>query len=333
MRESILYNRTLRSCNALFSFGRMINGAPAWRLFVFLVLPFFLLGCSQFHRGSIDEEKDPHFLEGKNRVKAMDWDGAIQSFERALQSNPQNASAHLELGILYDVKKNDFIDAMYHYQRHLTLRTNSPMADVVRQSITACTRELAKTVSYAVVTREVQRDLERLVQTNSLLKERVEFLQAELGRRPQYVTNYITNFVGVPQFDHKSSSRLTQPTQPISDMADNEEPAPAPTSDSSKPSASQKNVETPRTTPRLSPRATSQKSPPAAAVRPSRQASPTPSSSTGPAATRSVHTVRPGETLASLASRYGVPLKDLKAANPGAANGVRSGQKINIPAK
>jgi LysM repeat protein len=32
-----------------------------------------------------------------------------------------------------------------------------------------------------------------------------------------------------------------------------------------------------------------------------------------------------------LASRYGVSLQALKAANPEAAGGVRAGQKINIP--
>jgi LysM repeat protein len=52
-----------------------------------------------------------------------------------------------------------------------------------------------------------------------------------------------------------------------------------------------------------------------------------------PPARRAVHTVRPGETMAVLARRYGVSVKDLRAANPGLGSGVRSGQKINIPAK
>src|SRR5207253_9429522 len=78
-----------------------------------------------------------------------------------------------------------------------------------------CTRELSKSVPLAIVTREVQRDLERLAQTNTLLKTRVEFLEAELLRRPQYITNYVTNFVGVP-LEQRGSSRLTQPTQLVS---------------------------------------------------------------------------------------------------------------------
>src|SRR4029079_8377350 len=116
----------------------------------------------QMRRGAVDDEKEPLFLEGQKRAKRMDWDGAIESFERALQANPRNASAHFELGILYDQKKNDYISAIYHYQKHLTLRTNSPMADYARQNITGCTRELAKSVRYAVLGPEVQRELQRL---------------------------------------------------------------------------------------------------------------------------------------------------------------------------
>ena len=69
---------------------------------------------------------------------------------------------------------------------------------MAKQKVLDCTRELAKTSRLEVMPRDVQRDLERLAQTNSLLKARVEFLDAELLRRPQHITNYVTNFVGVP---------------------------------------------------------------------------------------------------------------------------------------
>lgn len=295
----------------------MIDCAPKWRLFLLLLLSFGFAGCGQLRRASMDEEKEPQFLEGKKRVNRLDYDGAIQSFERALQANPNNASAHLELGVLYDTKKSDYAAAIYHYQRHLLLRTNSPMADVLKQNITACTRELAKSVQYAVVTREVQRELERLTQTNSALKGRMEFLEAEIARRPQYITNYITNFVGVPQVDQRlSSSRLTQPAQPIL-MGVRADKAEAPA-----------NVEPPKN---------SRKSLPEKPARLAAHPVPTvtdkhPAEAVAPqTGIRSVHTVRPGETLASLASRYGVSVQALKAANPGAAGGVRSGQKISIP--
>jgi tetratricopeptide (TPR) repeat protein len=287
----------------------MTDWAPNWRLILFLFLSFHLAGCGQLRRSSLDEEKEPHFMEGKKRSLRADWDGAIHSYERALQANPRNASAHFELGVLYDSKKNDYAAAIYHYQRHLALRTNSPMADVVKEYVRACTRELAKTVQYAVVTREVQRDLERFQQTNALYKRQLEELRAELARRPQYITNNVTNFVTV-QMDPRSTSRLTQQTQPVVLPEDEEEPEP--------PAA-----RTPP--PRTQPDRVAQRAPTPS----QRRESPAPSNSS--ARIRATHTVRPGETLAALASRYRVSLAALKAANPSAANGVRAGQKIKIP--
>jgi LysM repeat protein len=252
----------------------------------------------------------------------MDWEGAIESFERALQANPNNASAHLELGVLYDQKNSDFAAAIYHYQRHLTLRTNSPMADVVKQNITACTRELAKTVQYAVVTREVQRDLERYAQTNSLLRKRIEFLEAELSRRPQYITNNVTNFVTLPPADPRGS-RLTQPTQPVA-MVSSLDP---PDSEPPRASRSRENGEenAARTSGPIARQVNAQPSRRESRPAPSREEPRARSQS------RTVHTVRPGQTLASLAAHYGVSLGELKAANPSAARGVRAGQKIVIP--
>jgi LysM repeat protein len=41
--------------------------------------------------------------------------------------------------------------------------------------------------------------------------------------------------------------------------------------------------------------------------------------------------VRPGDTLEVVARRYGVSVSALKAANPGARRGARSGQQLVIP--
>lgn len=304
----------------------MMRCAPAARLFSFVLLlcaAIFLTGCSQFKRGAVSEEKDPHYLQGQNRNKSMDWDGAIESFNRALQSNPTNAAAHFELGVLYDHRKKEPAAAIHHYQEHLKLRTNSPMADVVKQQIIACKRELAKEVLYAVAPRDLQLDLERQIQTNALLEKRIEGLQIELSRRPQYVTNYVTNLVQVqmPTFNPRNSSRLTQPAEimqaPAGDPVLETEPPeavvrPAATLAQERPAAVQSRA--PRSQRQESPRAASSTPPPS-----------------GPRKAQGSHTVRPGDTMEVIARRYGVSVAALKAANPAAKSGARSGQKLVIP--
>ena len=50
------------------------------------------------------------------------------------------------------------------------------------------------------------------------------------------------------------------------------------------------------------------------------------------AAAANVHVVEQGETLYGLAKKYGVTVDALIAANPGSENGIKTGQKLNIPA-
>lgn len=53
------------------------------------------------------------------------------------------------------------------------------------------------------------------------------------------------------------------------------------------------------------------------------------------AVTQSVHTVRPGDTLSAIATRYGVGLATLQAANPGLRNpnALQVGQRLNVPGR
>jgi LysM repeat protein len=51
-----------------------------------------------------------------------------------------------------------------------------------------------------------------------------------------------------------------------------------------------------------------------------------------PSARQSVHIVRSGETLTSLAKRYGVTVQAIKVANSMSSSRLKAGQKIRIPA-
>src|SRR5689334_6685174 len=83
------------------------------------LLALGLSGCFQAGDGQLDEQKEPHFLSGKNRVNGMDYPGAIESFEKALEVNPHSASAHFELAWLCEDKVGDPAAAIYHYERFL----------------------------------------------------------------------------------------------------------------------------------------------------------------------------------------------------------------------
>src|ERR1041385_2486656 len=150
-----------------------------FQLMAWLFLIAGLCGCLPTGHGTLDEEKEPHFLAGKSRVNTLDYQGAIECFEKALETNPRSAMAHFEAGILYEKYKQDHAAAIYHFERFLELRPGSGYAEVVKQHIMACKTELAKSVSLGPVSQSLQREFEQLTQQNKMLQEEVAMWRAK----------------------------------------------------------------------------------------------------------------------------------------------------------
>jgi LysM repeat protein len=303
----------------------MTKCAPLWRLLLSWCLAFSLVGCSQFKRGGVAEDKDPHVLEAQRRAAGYDWSGAVDSYERALQSNPNNSLAHFELALLWDRQLNDPAAAIYHYQKHLTLNTNSSQAGFARGQIDHLKRELARTHSYAVINRDVQQHIERLTSTNKAYEKMIEELEAKLARGPQYITNYVTNFLKFPEFEQgprtltKSTTIVQAPEQPQTRIAEDppviqERPRPDPVrvAANSDENGGREKRDPPR------------QIPPRTKVEPKKPAQ------KQSAKVRS-HKVKPGETMQVVARQYKITVAKLRAANPGMGNGTRAGQVLNIP--
>lgn len=136
-----------------------------------LLAGLLLGGC--LPSGPKDEEKEPYFLVGKSRVNTMDFKGAVESFEKAVEVNPKSAPAHFELGWLYDQKESDPAAAIYHYERFLKLSPNSGKEEMVKTRILACEQQLAQSVSFTPATEKQQRDIEQLMEERSVSRRRL----------------------------------------------------------------------------------------------------------------------------------------------------------------
>jgi len=113
----------------------------------------------------------------------MDYRGAIDAFQKALEVNPRSAAAHLELGILYEDKNPDPAAAIFHYQQYLRLRPDAENAQAIGQRIYRSKQELAKGILPMPTTPGVQRELEQLAEQNRQLREEVEKWRAYYGSR------------------------------------------------------------------------------------------------------------------------------------------------------
>ena len=132
-----------------------------------------LSGCAPSGQSQSDEEKEPHYVLGKSRVNSMDFRGAIEAFEESLEVNPHSASAHFELGWLYDEKEPDPAAAIYHYQRYLKLYPGADNAEVIKQRIYSCKQQLAADVTPLSSAPAAQKQLDQLADQNRQLQDEV----------------------------------------------------------------------------------------------------------------------------------------------------------------
>jgi tetratricopeptide (TPR) repeat protein len=291
-----------------YNLGRMKFLVSLLRCLPLLLLGLFLGGCQPQGQSQIDEEKEPHFLAGKNRLNTMDFPAAVESFERALTFNPKSAAAHFELGWLFDQKVPDPAAAIYHYEHYLRLQPNAERAEWVKQHILACKQELARTVSLGPVTEKQQRDLEKLAEDNKRLTEENRRLNDEVAKWRTYAAT-------LPRPQTNPPARITQPNL-INPQGASLHPAPG---------AAAPRVQT-STLLGQDPRQ------PGGVNRGPAGPGGAPPPKGAPAAPMRTHVIKARETLASVARQYGVKLEALSAANPKATpRHLRPGQTLKVP--
>ncbi len=149
--------------------------------FAFLLLPL-LAGCLP-DAGPVDDEKDPHFQEGRNLVNSQDYKGAMDEFEKALQTNPHSAAAHFELALLCE-RQGDPAAAIYHYERVLALEPNSPHAHTAGDRIRGCKEALATAEFPLPNSQNLQKQVDQLTAENGRLRQQCDELRAQLAARP-----------------------------------------------------------------------------------------------------------------------------------------------------
>lgn len=179
-----------------------------FRALLALICGLAFCGCNPPGQNASDEEKEPQFLIGRSRVNAMNFAGAIEAFEQALEKNPQSGAAHFELGWLYAEKEGDAAAAIYHYQKYLKLRPTANNAETIKEHIFRLKQELAKGVLPVPASNEMQRQLEQVADENRKLNEELVRLKAGLATASSVSSRPVVN----PQPSRTASSAQTAST-------------------------------------------------------------------------------------------------------------------------
>lgn len=264
-------------------------------LFV-LALALWFAGCTPISDTQPDETRDPHYMAGKTRMGSRNFPGAAEAFEKALEANPRNSLAHFHLGLLYEnasllPNQFNYARAIYHYEEHLRLRPDSNLKNTINQKILACKVELAKDVQFQLVPRPLQEELDRLNTTNNVLRLQVEQLKAEVAQLNVFLSNRAN---AAPQLQAQPQPQAQAP-QPVETVR----PQP-------------NNAITPSARPQETARSATRTADPGR-----RPVTPTTTQTRQAARPSRTYTIRSGDTMASIARSYGIPVSRLQAANPG----------------
>jgi len=133
-----------------------------------------LSGCEPSGQSTSDDEKEPHYVLGQNRVNAMDYAGAVEAFEESLEANPHSAPAHYQLAMLYSEQESNPAAAIYHYQQYLRFDPKASNAEIVNQHITTCKQQLATDVLQLPSSPAAQQQLQQLADKNRQLQDEVD---------------------------------------------------------------------------------------------------------------------------------------------------------------
>jgi LysM repeat protein len=156
-------------------------------------------GCEPSGQNAADDEKEPHFVLGLNRVHAMDYSGAVDAFEQSLEANPHSAPAHYKLAMLYSENITNPAAAIYHYQQYLRFDPKAPNADIVKQWINICKQQLAADVMPLPSSSAAQQQLQQLADKNRQLQDEVDYYVRQLAVLKTNATPVPNNFVLQPK--------------------------------------------------------------------------------------------------------------------------------------
>ncbi len=147
-------------------------------------------GCSgRTERLDRRDENHPLMRRAMARKQARDTDRAVDLFQQALERRPSLARAHLELGLLYDEDKEDYMRAAYHYERYLEMRPQAEKREMVERLIRDARLSYAASLPHqpsGAVQRisELQRENERLRSELTEVQDQVTKLRSHIRTQP-----------------------------------------------------------------------------------------------------------------------------------------------------
>lgn len=258
-----------------------------------LVFCFVFSGCQPMSVARVDEEREAYYMDAKEKLFAGEYEEAAIGFERALEVNPKNAAAHLELGLLYYEHLPNYVSAIYHFRKMLDLRPDHAMAGQIEEHLTRCEMDFASSIHLGPLNQNTETKIRNLVKAKSELEEKVQSLEGQLQQMRSVMVAQ-SNALKAVQENASQAQQASTPRNGSEQMHQNVKPA---VGDDSSNNSQQSSVSPVATKPKYR-----------------------------------KHVVRANDSFYKLSRKYGVTPKAIAAVNQGVdSTKLQIGQVLNIP--
>ncbi len=155
-------------------------------LFLFLAVPAVLFtgGCERRSVATAEaaERSDSLFKKASDAETIADYDTAIHLYQELVNDKPRMASAQLQLAILLHDRKQDYMGAVYHYNRYLALQPDSEKQRMVQDRIQKAEQSLTSHLFKRVGTTMQGFTEAELLKSKETLEKELTRAQAETIR-------------------------------------------------------------------------------------------------------------------------------------------------------
>lgn len=146
------------------------------KIYIPLVVALLALtGCDKDSQSMEErEERDPYVKSGQAEMEAGNWDEAINAFKEAIENDSLLARPHLDLALIYQQHKINYIHSIYHYDRYIELRPDAEKTEFINEQKLKVAQALANTlINNSPEVKKVVQDRNQLIQQNAELKKRL----------------------------------------------------------------------------------------------------------------------------------------------------------------
>lgn len=175
--------------------------------------------CSQKSVEVVSETDEKQYQLAQSYKSQGRIEEALSAFLRVIDARRDAPESHLEAGYIYLRTMKDPVRAIYHFERYLQFKPQSPQASQVRQLIETAQKEFARQLPAQPYQGEFDRiDLMELVKT---LKQENENLKRELvaaEKRVSQLENVLEQARRMPQ-PQPSTRAAATPRQPVPDAS------------------------------------------------------------------------------------------------------------------